>query len=68
MIDFSDPSKLHVEDSEDIYKAMALHTLPDEKMVQDSEMHPDASNPEPTAEPPQEMSAFQAYKVRLPTQ
>ncbi|KAK7723905.1 hypothetical protein SLS64_000236 [Diaporthe eres] len=41
---------------------MALHTLPDEKMVQDSEMHPDASNPEPTAELPQEMSAFQAYK------
>ncbi|KAL2293364.1 hypothetical protein FJTKL_05288 [Diaporthe vaccinii] len=31
-------------------------------MVQDSEMHPDASNPEPTAELPQEMRAFQAYK------
>lgn len=46
---------------------MALHTLPDEKTVQDSEMHRDASNPEPTAELPQEMGAFQAYKVRLPT-
>lgn len=67
MIDFSDLSKLHVDGPRDIHKAMALHTLPNEKTAQDSEMHRDASNPESTAELPQEMGAFKAYKVRLPT-
>lgn len=46
---------------------MTFHTLPNEKTAQDAEMHRDVSNPEPTAELPQEMGAFQAYKVRLPT-
>lgn len=47
---------------------MALHSLPNEKTAQDAEMHRDASNPEPIAELPQEMGAFQAYKVRLHTE
>ncbi|KAL1876929.1 hypothetical protein Daus18300_002535 [Diaporthe australafricana] len=41
---------------------MALHTAPNEKSIQEERTQRDASNPESTAELPQEMSAFQAYK------
>ena len=42
---------------------MALHTDCNEKTAEGLEVHRDASSPEPTAELPQEMGAFQAYKV-----